>query len=69
MRPNPQEAVDLVTFTDEILNGQLHCLCSDHIWVWKNFEIILLDTVLFVIYENFRIRNGLKINHVETALF
>ena len=41
----------------------------NHIWIWKNFEIILLDTVLFVIYENFRIRNGLKINHLETALF
>ena len=24
MRPNPQETVDLVTFTEEILNGKLH---------------------------------------------
>ena len=24
MGPNPQKAADLVTFTDEILNGKLH---------------------------------------------
>ena len=28
MRPNPQFPVDLVTFTEEILNGKLHFLCS-----------------------------------------
>ena len=28
MRPNPQETTDLVTFTEEILNGKLHFLCS-----------------------------------------
>ena len=28
MWPNPQETVDLVTYTEEILNGKLHCLCS-----------------------------------------
>ena len=28
MRPNPQETTDLVTFTEEILNGKLHLLCS-----------------------------------------
>ena len=30
MWPNPQETADLVTFTEEILNGKLHFLCSDH---------------------------------------
>ena len=25
----PQETADLVTFTEEILNGKLHFLCSD----------------------------------------
>ena len=25
---NPQETTDLVTFTEEILNGKLHFLCS-----------------------------------------
>ena len=28
MWPNAQEPVDLVTFTEEILNGKLHFLCS-----------------------------------------
>ena len=29
MRANPQESADLVIFTEEILNGKLHILCSD----------------------------------------
>ena len=29
MRPNPQETADLVTFTEEILNGKLNFLSSD----------------------------------------
>ena len=29
MRPNPHETADLFTFTEEILNGKLHFLCSD----------------------------------------
>ena len=29
MWPNPQETEDLVTFTEEILNGKLHFLCSE----------------------------------------
>ena len=28
MRPKPQFPADLVTFTEEILNGKLHSLCS-----------------------------------------
>ena len=28
MWPNAQETADLVTFTEEILNGKLHFLCS-----------------------------------------
>ena len=28
MWPNPQDTADLVTFTEEILNGKLHFLCS-----------------------------------------
>ena len=28
MRPNPQFPVDLVTFSEEMLNGKLHLLCS-----------------------------------------
>ena len=29
MWPNSQFPADLVTFTEEILNGKLHFLCSD----------------------------------------
>ena len=29
MRPNPQVAADLITFTEEIFNGKLHFLYSD----------------------------------------
>ena len=29
MCPNPQETVDLVTFTEEILNKELYFLCSE----------------------------------------
>ena len=29
MWPNPQFPADLVTFTEEILNGKRHFLCSD----------------------------------------
>ena len=28
MWPNPQETADLASFTEEILNGKLHFLCS-----------------------------------------
>ena len=30
MPPNPQFPADLVTFTEEVLNGILHFLCSDN---------------------------------------
>ena len=29
MRPDLQESADLFTFTEEILHGKLHILCSD----------------------------------------
>ena len=30
MWPNPQGIADLVTFTEEILNGKRHFLCGDN---------------------------------------
>ena len=30
MWPNPQETADLVTFTEEIFNGNLQFLCSEN---------------------------------------
>ena len=32
MWPNPQFPADYVIFTEEILNGKLHILCSD---IWR----------------------------------
>ena len=32
MLPNPQFPADLVTFTEEILNGKVHFLCSDYFY-------------------------------------
>ena len=29
MWPNPQDSIDLVTFTEEILNGKLHFLSGE----------------------------------------
>ena len=36
MWPNPQKTADLVTFTEEILNGKLTFLCSGHVWFLKS---------------------------------
>ena len=33
MWPNPQETVDLVTFTEEILNRKLYCFYNDTVIV------------------------------------
>ena len=38
MWPNPQETADLVTFTEEILDGKLHFLCSEDC---ENYELFL----------------------------
>ena len=36
MRANPQETADLVTFTEEILNGKLRFFCSDNLTIAKS---------------------------------
>ena len=49
MWPNPQFAADLVTFTEEILYGKLHFLCSGYIFqrtkildpIWKILSLSL----------------------------
>ena len=40
MRPNPQFTADLVTFTEEILNGKLHFLCIEITCTWASYESI-----------------------------
>ena len=43
MWPNPKFPVDLVTFTEEILNGKLHFLCSE-LWLgWLTIRCLLLS--------------------------
>ena len=44
MWPNPQETTDLVTFTEEILNGKLHFLCSVN-YMKLAFIMILYKTI------------------------
>ena len=41
--PNPQETVDLVIFTDDILHGKLHCLFGEYkiIAILHTFEIFV----------------------------
>ena len=39
MGPNPQEIVDWVTFTKEILNGKLHFWCCEF-WSYAAFWLI-----------------------------
>ena len=39
--PNPQFPEDLVTFTEEILNGKLHFLCSDISYIRCHMSYII----------------------------
>ena len=41
MQPNQLEIADLVTFTEEILNGKLHFLCSAPEYQRKQKDILL----------------------------
>ena len=41
MWPNPQFPADLVTFTEEIMNGKLHLLCSVSLSAFKDFDRFL----------------------------
>ena len=38
MWPNPQETADLVTFTEEILNGKHHFFCAVYIASYARFS-------------------------------
>ena len=41
---NPLEIADLVTFTEEILNGKLHFLCTIWLVVTKGVKFFLVTT-------------------------
>ena len=49
MWANPQETVDVVTFTEEIRNRKLDFLCSDS---WKNRSLWnVISKVMYVTYN------------------
>ena len=60
MSPNPQETADLVTFTEEILNGKVHFLYSEPCYMrvrrsdvikWNVFvSAVTVTCVLFNLY-------------------
>ena len=53
MWPNPQEATDLVTFTEEILNGKLHFLSSEILVMTTGHYkyLLLLEPECYLEYE------------------
>ena len=56
MCPKPQETADLVTFTEEILNGKIHFFCAVT-GSPTNHE--LLTVLIFKLYI-FNVRNNLQ---------
>ena len=74
MWPNPEETADLITFTEEILNGKLNFLSSDFdlgkqkhaINTWKSFDPIIrctlinISTGVFIWLLQFRLCNTLS---------
>ena len=53
MWPNPQETADLVTFTEEFLNGKLHFLCSGSCWKCWLTQFMPLVFLRLLKTENF----------------
>ena len=45
MSANPQDTADLVTFTEEILNGKLHFLCSVRAELTEFFQAQTSDEI------------------------
>ena len=63
MWPNLQETADLLTFTEEILNGKLHFLCSDNYsWITD----IRNKWFIYIIYTYFL--NRKKVTHITLML-
>ena len=51
MWPNPQFPADLATFTEEILNGKLHFLCSASVFFYKskteNKKVVIWNIIVY----------------------
>ena len=63
MWPNPQDTADLGTFTEEILNGKLHFLCSVKAgkWLWKKFSLKKLSEFVFITLTLFETIDSAKL--------
>ena len=48
MSPNPQETADLITFTEEILNGNLHFSCSASCGLPKLYGMIFFSNMVSI---------------------
>ena len=59
MLQNPQETADLVSFTEEILNGKLHVLCSVCLIAWDYFKGYWGGGVVKILKKNLRVRKFL----------
>ena len=57
MWQNPQETANLVTFTEEILNGKLHFLCSITLH-YDSLRWIRTPSPLFKFLKNMKRANG-----------
>ena len=67
MWPNPQETVDLVSFTEEILNGKLHFFSSAQysmvVYKWTYIYAKLSRQIVFTLFKLYEI---LKKGRVST---
>ena len=68
MWPNPQQIADLVTFTEENLNGELHFLCHD---IFFDHQIILIptETSLKYVLLNITSKTYLLTSQIKNTMF
>ena len=78
MWPNPQFPANLVTFTEEILNGKFHFLCSASrlTFSFKNFVQIVnyiwflrKDFFQELLYIQANIQNHIKFSKIEASFY
>ena len=60
MWPNPQKTADLVTFTEDILNGKLHFLCSVIDLVTFTDEMLIEFQFVYIEGGIVKLTNGSK---------
>ena len=60
MWPNPQKTADLVTFTEDILNGKLHFLCSVTDLVTFTDEMLIEFQFVYIEGGIVKLTNGSK---------